>query len=139
MKQRALPCLAAAALFACSSEQVDPSLVTYDLVRTATDTLPYRLQTDDGCQHLLRGGKVEFYGDGRYRSSYDVTKTCPGERAESVPVPGVDGRVSIRSDTAHFADVDGNSTGQGILTADSLLVRGMLHTLIYKRAPVRRP
>ena len=122
---------AAGAAAGCASEEVG---AVYRLARAGNDTLPVALRVEDGCQHLLRGGEVMFYGDRRYRSSFHIEVVCPGRAPLPVAGMGTAGRVRIARDTAFFSDSAGAPAGFGTLGADSLVIQGATHRLIYRRA-----
>jgi hypothetical protein len=107
--------------------------VVYRLARVGNDTLPVVLQEEQGCRHVLTGGEVTFSGRGEYASTYRIEKRCAAEPPSVVPDPGGRGSVRIAGDTAYFSNEEGQGTGYGVLTADTLVVRRVMRTLRYHR------
>ena len=116
---------------ACSG--AESAAVVYRLSSANGDSLPALLEERDGCRHVLTDGAVVFPGDETFRSTFDIRIECPGQPAETSPEVGTAGRLEVRSDTARFFDANGNETGSGVLTADSLIVQGVRHRLVYIR------
>jgi hypothetical protein len=108
--------------------------VLYRLANVGSDTLPVILQREPGCLHVLTAGEVVFSGRQHYESSFTIERRCAAEALSIVPDPGTSGTVEIARDTAYFLNADGQRTGFGILTADTLVVRGDVHLLRYYRA-----
>lgn len=131
-----LACTAVAGCGDGSPPAPDTAAARYELARSARDTLPLVLEQADGCRVILTGGRVEFLADARYRSIFDIERRCANAPPEAVRDPGGVGTVRIAGDTAFFADTAGHPAGSGVLTGDSLVVQGRLHTLIYRRAPL---
>jgi len=104
---------------------------SYRLVRASNNPLPILLKVEPGCRHMLYGGEVRFDGKRGFRSTFDIRKVC-GDSTSPVPSPGTSGTFRIRNDTAFFTS--GNrSAGVGLVTADSLVVTGLIHRLVYER------
>lgn len=110
----------------------------YHLARVGSDTLPAPLSQEGMCLIMLKDGLVTFSGSGNYSSEFSLYRTCVDQPREDVDDPGTAGRVRISRDTAYFSDQAGMPAGHGILTADSLVVQGSTHRLVYireQRAP----
>lgn len=106
----------------------------FRLVRSASDTLPIRLMVEESCLTDLDSATVVFDRRGEYRSVFHIRRRCsnsPG-RPEHI-LEGTEGSVTVRNDTAFFRDSLANPAGFGVLTADSLIVQGPSHRLIYVR------
>lgn len=106
----------------------------FRLVRSASDTLPLRLLVEESCLTDLDSATVRFHRRGEYTSVFHIRRRCsdsPGQPEHILQ--GTEGMVAIRNDTAFFQDSLANPAGFGVLTADSLIVQGALHRLIFVR------
>lgn len=107
--------------------------VRYQLVRVGDDSLPAVIGSRRDCGVYLTGGSVVFPGDRTYRSEFAIESRCPGGEVEDLDDPGTAGAVRFQGDTAFFSDTLGNPAGKGVLAAESLVVRGTIHRLVYLR------
>lgn len=104
----------------------------YELASANGGPLPIVLRYDGGCTHRLYGGVVQFDGSNGFKASYDVRKFCR-DSVSRVPEVEAVGRFEKRNDTTFFQDSVGRDTGHGSITADSLIVQGATHRLVFLR------
>jgi len=120
---------AAAILLACADRPAVPD-ATYRLVAHQGGPIPFLLQSNDNCYHMLKGGAVVLGSNSRYVSSFDIEKACPGQEFQARPM-GARGEFRLIGDSLLFEDSAGTVIGRGSMAGDTLRVTGPLHTLIY--------
>lgn len=106
----------------------------YELVSASNNPLPILLRADieSNCRHMLEGGRVVLDGKGGYRSTFDIRIHCP-DSVVTGPDIGGSGSLEVKGDTAYFLNDEHVRSGAGRISADSLVVKGPIHTLVYTR------
>jgi hypothetical protein len=112
------------------SDLVVPS--TYELIRANGADLPVTLASDSVCITQLLGGSLHI-NEREYRSSYDIRQACAHGEAPRLPERGVTGQYRISGDSIYFVDPQGRATGAGVFGADTVIIRGPLHLLTFRR------
>jgi hypothetical protein len=104
----------------------------YGLARVGTAAPPAVLESDSLCAVTLFDATLTFTSRNGYRSAYSLRRVC-GATSEPLNDPGVAGSYHVRRDSIFFRDAAGGNAGTGVIQGDSIVIRGPLHTLTFRR------
>lgn len=102
------------------------------LVSAAGAPLPYTVEADSACITRVMGASMSILDGKSYSSTYEVQRVC-GVRLEQLPDPGTRGTYRTRGDSIHFYDSRQFRVGSARISEDTMVVRGLQHSLIFAR------
>ena len=104
----------------------------YVVVLANGSPLPLLLAEQGGCAVRLMRGSLKLEAESKYVSELILKRECPDSAARTMNAGGM-GRYKQYGDTVYFLGEQQTTSGKGLISGDTIIVRGPRHVLHYRK------